>query len=107
MNIKEINEVANRMPLGDKIRFKQGAVWVLEHLWKDAQGDDLPPIDKEVIVLCNDNFGGYKVCFGHRPNPKGYYGKNLTTGEKVSKYRYEVETYDKSKIGRASCRERV
>ena len=70
----------------------------LEHpkpLWKDAQGDDLPPIDKEVIVLCDDNFGGYKVCFGHRPNPQGYYGKNLTTGEDVRKYRYEVQTYDK------------
>lgn len=64
-------------------------------LWKDAQGDDLPPIDKEVIVLCNDNFGGYKVSFGHRPNPQGYYGKNLTTGEDVRKYRYEVHTYDK------------
>ena len=68
-----------------------------EGLWHDAQGDDLPPIDKEVIVLCNDNFGGYKVCFGHRPNPDGYYGKNLTTGEEVHKYRYEVETYGKGK----------
>ena len=64
-------------------------------LWYDAQGGNLPEIDREVIVLCDDGHGGYKVCFGHRPNPKGYYGKSLTTGEDVRKYRYEVQTYDK------------
>lgn len=75
--------------------FVEGAERALNHLWKDAQGEDLPPFDKEVIVLCDDNFGGYEVCFGHRPNPEGYYGKSLTTGEEVRKYRYEVQTYDK------------
>ena len=47
-----------------------------ENLWHDAQGDDLPPIDDEVIVLCNNG----KVCFGHRPNIDGYVtvdGENL------------------------------
>lgn len=46
--------------------------WADEHpkpLWKDAQGDDLPEIDREVIVI--DKIG--KICFGHRPNPKGYH----------------------------------
>ena len=71
--------------------FERGAEWRDANLWKDAQGDDLPEFDREVIVL--DKRG--KVSFGHRPNPQGYYGKNLTTGEEVRKYRYEVHTYDK------------
>jgi len=54
---------------------KQGMEWVLDHLWKDAQGDDLPQIDREVIVLDKDG----KVSFGHRPNKKGYLGKSLLT----------------------------
>ncbi|MBP5455088.1 MAG: hypothetical protein J6Y37_01145 [Paludibacteraceae bacterium] len=33
---------------------------------KDAQGDDLPELDREVIVLVRE-YGGYVVCFGHRP----------------------------------------
>lgn len=48
----------------------------LENLWKDAQGDDLPEIDREVIAL-----QGRKVVFAHRPDPKGFDGKSLTTGE--------------------------
>lgn len=38
-----------------------------QNLWHDAQGNVLPEIDREVIVLCGDSHGGYKVCFGHRP----------------------------------------
>ncbi len=34
----------------------------LNNLWKDAQGDDLPPIDREVIAL-----QGRRVVFAHRP----------------------------------------
>ena len=45
--------------------FKAGAQWQKEHLWKDAQGDDLPEIDKEVIALI-EAFGHYKVIFAHR-----------------------------------------
>ena len=60
--------------------FEAGGKWQLEHLWHDAQGDYLPEIDREVIVLCDDGHGGYKVCFAHRPNKKGYLGKNLVTG---------------------------
>ena len=48
--------------------FIKGAEWRDANLWHDAQGDDLPPIDEEVIVLCNNG----KVCFGHRPNIDGY-----------------------------------
>ena len=79
---------------------KQLAMWLKElvalrekNLWHDAQGDDLPKIDREVIVLCNDNHGGYKVCFGHRPYKKGYLGKNLTTGN-IEVY-YYPEIYGK------------
>ena len=45
--------------------------------WKDAQGDDLPPIDKEVIVIVDYNAQlnihgeeqpTYRVEFAHRPN---------------------------------------
>jgi hypothetical protein len=45
--------------------FIDGALWQKEHLWKDAQGDDLPEIDKEVIALI-EAFGHYKVIFAHR-----------------------------------------
>lgn len=42
-----------------------GALWADAHQdhWHDAQGDDLPPINKEVIVLLDNG----KVCFAHRP----------------------------------------
>lgn len=56
--------------------FIKGAEWQLGNLWHDAQGDDLPPIDEEVIVICNNG----KVCFGHRPYRKGYLGKSMVTG---------------------------
>lgn len=72
--------------------FQSGAEWQLGNLWHDAQGDDLPPIDKEVIVLCDDGHGGYKVSFGHRPYKKGYLGKSLVTGNIETFY---PQTYGK------------
>lgn len=60
----------------------------LKNLWHDAQSDDLPEIDREVIVLCNDG----KVCFGHRPYKRGYLGKSLVTGNIET---YYPKTYDK------------
>ena len=54
-----------------------------EGLWNDAQGDVLPEIDREVIVLCNNG----KVCFGHRPNPDSY---ATVEGEN-----FYPQTYDK------------
>ena len=56
--------------------------------WHDAQGDDLPPIDKEVIVLLKSG----KVCFAHRPNKKEYLGKSMVTGNIETFY---PQTYDK------------
>ena len=72
--------------------FERGAEWREKNLWHDAQGDDLPEIDREVIVLCDDGHGDYKVCFGHRLYKKGYLGKNLTTGNIET---YYPETYGK------------
>lgn len=74
-----------------KWAFIHGAKWADEHprpLWKDAQGDDLPEIDREVIVI--DKMG--KVCFGHRPNPKGWMGISAIDGEKDY---YVPKTYGK------------
>ena len=75
--------------------FIAGAQWQKEHLWKPADGDDLPDIDRVVIVLyqpypCEGN--EYAVSFAHRPNPDGWDGKNLLTNEIEH---YTPETYDK------------
>lgn len=55
--------------------------------WKDAQGDDLPEIDREVIVLLNNG----RVAFGHRP-PEYWDGKDIVTGKVTRHY---PKTYDK------------
>ena len=70
--------------------FIQDLLEVMEggRLWYDAQGDVLPDIDREVIVLCMNG----KVCFGHRPDPKGFNCKNVDTGEMEH---LEPMTYDK------------
>ena len=63
--------------------------------WKNAQGDDLPEIDTDVIVLCqpypleNDE---YIVSFAHRPNPDGWDGKSISTGKVEN---FTPKTYDK------------
>ena len=46
--------------------------------WHDAESDDLPPIDEEVIAL--DKRG--RISFAHRPNPKGFDGTSLSTGKR-------------------------
>lgn len=66
----------------------------MDKLWYPADGDNLPEIDREVIVLyqrypledCE-----YCVSFAHRP--KEYWdGKNIETGEII---RYYPKKYDK------------
>ncbi len=73
----------------------------LKSLWKDAQGDDLPAIDREVIVFVSffalNSDGskrplGLNVSFAHRPDPSGWDGKSLSSG-KVE--HFEPKTYDK------------
>lgn len=60
--------------------------------WHDAESDDLPPYDKEVIVLIGKYAPFYTVCFGHRPDPAGWDGKDLDTGEIKH---YQAKTYGK------------
>lgn len=59
--------------------------------WHDAESDDLPPYDKEVIALLGTE-PYYRVCFAHRPDPNGWDAKNLTTG-KIE--HHQAETYGK------------
>ena len=68
--------------------FEDGAKWKVENLWKPADGDDLPEIDREVIAILDNG----KVGFAHRPNPNGWDGKSLTTGEVEH---YTPKTYGK------------
>ena len=75
--------------------FVDGAIWRQDGFWKDAQGDDLPDIDREVIVLARavpkDN-SSLRVCFGHRPDPRGWDGRDILTGKKRH---HDVQTYGK------------
>ena len=66
-----------------------------EPVWKPANGDDLPEIDREVIVLTQKyplKGSEYTVSFAHRPYKGKYIGKNLTTGNIET---FENKTYDK------------
>ena len=76
------------------LAFEAGANWRMENLLKPADGDDLPEIDREVIVLYQRyplEGNEYAVGFGHRP--KEYWdGKNISTGEVT---RYYPKRYDK------------
>lgn len=70
--------------------FEMGAEWADENpkqVWHDAQGEYLPEYDREVIAICGANG---QICFAHRPNPKGWFGKSLTTGKASH---YEPKTY--------------
>ena len=62
----------------------------IKNFWHDGQGDDLPEIDREVIVLCSIGHN-YKVAFGHRPNPEGWDGRNILTDEVTH---YTPQTYN-------------
>ena len=65
------------------------------NLWKPADGDDLPEIDREVVVFTQnfpDDAGIMKVAIAHRPNPNGWDGRSILTGEVDH---YTPKTYDK------------
>ena len=75
--------------------FISGAEWVLNNLWKPADGDYLPEIDREVVVFTQnfpDDAGIMKVAIAHRPNPNGWDGRSILTGEVGH---YTPKTYDK------------
>ena len=73
--------------------FKAGAKWKKEHLWKPADGDDLPEYDREVIAIIDYDFGHYKVVYAHRPNPNGWNGTNIDTGKEEH---FKPVIYDKA-----------
>ena len=86
-------------PFFSQTDYRQGVVdgvqWQEEHLWKPADGEDLPEYDREVIVLTQSyplKDSEYAVSFAHRPDPKGWDGKSITTG-KVE--HYTPKTYGK------------
>lgn len=62
-----------------------------ELYWRNAESEDLPPIDEEVIALVGDT-GFNRICFAHRPDPNGWDGKNILTGEVTH---YEPMLYGK------------
>ena len=54
--------------------YEQGNVDNHNDVWKDAEGDYLPDIDREVIVLIQDfpeDDEHLRVAYGHRPEPNG------------------------------------
>ena len=80
--------------------FKEGVKAGYEQAEKDlgwhSVKESLPPMDEEVIVLTDDIHGtivpgAHGICFGHRPNPDGWDGKNIYTGEVTH---YVPKTYD-------------
>lgn len=75
--------------------FISGAEWVLNNLWKPADGEDLPEFEREVVVFTQnfpDDAGIMRVAIAHRPDPKGWDGKSIVTG-KIE--HYTPKTYDK------------
>ena len=65
------------------------------NLWKPADGNDLPEIDREVVVFTQnfpEDASIMKVAIAHRPNPNGWDGRNILTGEVNH---YTPKTYDK------------
>ena len=100
-----INKLSKQFPEVSFAKLSRIAVrvakWQKTNLLKPADGDDLPEYDREVIVLIKYNaqrnihdeeYPTYRVGFGHRPDPKGWEGKSVTTG-KVE--HYTPKTYDK------------
>ena len=75
--------------------FIAGAEWVLNHLCKPADGDDLPEIDREVIALLSNG----KVVYAHRPQ-EYWDGKNIATGEVTRHYpiRYDKDGWNQPNV---------
>lgn len=51
------------------------------NLWKSADGEDLPEIDREVVVFTQKEGLSPRVGIAHRPNPKGWDGTSISTGK--------------------------
>ena len=86
-NYADDEEYGDDIYIAIEAAFKAGAKWQKGNLWKPADGDDLPEIDREVIAILDNG----KIVFAHRP-PEFWDGKDIITG-KVT--RYYPKTYDK------------
>ena len=75
--------------------FIAGAEHILNNIWKPADGEDLPEIDREVIALTTNG----KVVFAHRPK-ESWVGKNIETGEVTTYYpkRYDAGGWNQPDI---------
>ena len=75
------------------IAVKEGAKWQKEHLWKPADGDDLPETDREVIALAQPypNDEHLRVIFAHRPNKYA----NVWNSDLGEKQVVEIERHGK------------
>lgn len=85
-----IIEKENRLPAFDdaiKYGMERMKQQMMKNLWKPADGDDLPEIDREVIALLDNG----KVVFAHRP-PEYWDGKDIVTGKVTRNY---PKTYGK------------
>jgi len=52
------------------------------NLWKSADGDDdLPELEREVIVFTQEKGLSPRVGIAHRPNPNGWDGTSISTGK--------------------------
>lgn len=63
-----------------------------DNLWHPAQGDNQPEYGREVIVLEKIEGGSFKVCFGHRPDPKECV---VVDGKKLFAQTYDKGIYNK------------
>ena len=81
---KDVNEI---IKTAEDHAYFAGSENTRKNLWHPTNGDDLPEIDREVIVLLSNN----KVCFAHRPQ-EYWDGKNIATEEIT---RYYPKRYDK------------
>jgi len=88
---KQIIKASQLYPKHQQKVFVDGVLWGdrnPQNHWHDAQGDDLPPIDKEVIVLLDNG----KVCFAHRP-VESYTAMSIINHSEMEEY--YPERYDK------------
>ena len=77
--------------------FSAGFDACMNNIWKDAQSDDLPPYEREVVVLLDKRNGVelapyMRVAIAHRPYPKGFKYKSLVTGKEEA---FTAETFGK------------
>ena len=91
LTVEDVKDIARHFfELGLKAQHDN---WKVENLWKPANGDDLPEIDREVIALTQPypNDEHLRVAFAHRPSK---YAKvwNSDLGERQV---VEIDGYDK------------